>query len=97
MSVVFADLLNNLIRAGRSQAGNNAHGQGGQGISGREVRHVDVHGGKAQQAAKGTTDGRQPLICQWGLLDSRCGQVADDGDAGNACDAKRRKIHVRPP
>ena len=33
-SVAFADLLNNLIRAGRSQVGNNSHGQGGQGISG---------------------------------------------------------------
>ena len=33
-SVVLADLLNNLVRAGRGQAGNNAHGQGGQGIGG---------------------------------------------------------------
>ena len=48
---------------------------------------------KAQQAAKGTTDGRQPLVGQWGLLNSRCGKVADDGDAGNGCDAKRCKIH----
>ena len=66
-SAVFADLLNNLIRAGRSQAGNNAHGQGGQGISGREIRHVDVHGGQAQQAAKGAADGRQPFVGQRGL------------------------------
>lgn len=71
MSVVFADLLNNLIRAGSRKAGNNAHGQGGQGIIGREVRHVDVHSGQAQQAAKRTADGRQPLVGQWGLLNSR--------------------------
>ena len=44
-SVVFADLLNNLIRAGRSQAGNNAHSQGGQGIGGRERAHATVAGG----------------------------------------------------
>ena len=50
---LLARLLNDLIRAGRSQAGNNAHGQGGQGISGGKIRHVDVHGGQAQQAAKG--------------------------------------------
>ena len=57
-SVTFADLLNNLIRAGGSQAGDDTHGQGGQRISGRKVRHVDVHGGHPRQAAKGTTDGR---------------------------------------
>ena len=62
-SVVFSDLLDNLIRAGRSQA------------------------------AKGTADGRQPLISQRGLFDSRCGKVSDDGDAGNRCDDKRGKIH----
>ena len=61
-SAVFADLLNNLIRAGGSQAGDDTHGQGGQGISGWEVRHVDVHGGQTQQAAKGAADGRQPFI-----------------------------------
>nr|DAZ74400.1 MAG TPA: hypothetical protein [Caudoviricetes sp.] len=75
-SVVFSDLLNNLIRAGRSQAGNNAHGQGGQGISGGKVRHVDVHGGKAQQAAKGAADGRQPFVGQRGLLDRGGGKVS---------------------
>ena len=91
-SVAFADLLDNLIRAGSRKAGNNAHGQGGQGISGREVRHVDVHGGHPQQAAKGAADGRQPFVGQRGLLDSRCGKVADNGDAGNGCDAKSGKI-----
>ena len=75
-SVAFADLLNNLIRAGGSQAGDDTHGQGGQGISGRKVRHVDVHGGHPQQAAKGTTDGRQTLICQLGLLDRGGGKVS---------------------
>ena len=59
---LLARLLNDLIRAGRSQAGNNAHGQGGQGISGGKIRHVDVHGGQAQQAAKGAADGRQPFV-----------------------------------
>lgn len=43
---LFLGLLDNLIRAGGSQAGDDTHGQGGQGIGGREVRHVDVHGGK---------------------------------------------------
>ena len=80
-SVVFADLLNNLIRAGSRKAGNNAHGQGGQRIRGGKVRHVDVHGGHPQQAAKGAADGRQPFVGQRGLLDSRCGKVADNGDA----------------
>ena len=62
-SVVFSDLLDNLIRAGRSQA------------------------------AKRTADGRQPFVGQRGLFDSRCGKVADDGDAGNRRDDKRGKIH----
>ena len=75
-SVTFADLLNNLIRAGGSQAGDDTHGQGGQGIRGREVRHVDVHGGHPQQAAKGTTDGRQPFVGQRGLLDRGGGKVS---------------------
>jgi len=55
---LLARLLNDLIRAGSRKAGNNAHGQGGQGISGGKVRHADVHGGHPRQAAKGTTDGR---------------------------------------
>lgn len=91
-SAVFANLLNNLIRTGSRKAGNNAHGQGGQGIRGREVRHVDVHGGHPQQAAKGTTDGRQPLVGQWGLLDGGGSKVADNGDASDACNTKRCKI-----
>ena len=95
-SVVLAGLFDNLIRTGGRKAGNNAHGQGGQRISGGKVRHVDVHGGHPQQAAKGTTDGRQPFVGQWGLLNSRCGKVADNGDAGNGCDAKRCKISNLP-
>lgn len=39
-SVVFADLLDNLIRAGGSQAGDDTHGQGGQGISGHLLDSV---------------------------------------------------------
>ena len=78
-SVVFADLLDNLIRTGSRQAGNNAHGQGGQGIGCREIRHVDVHGSQTQQTAKGAADGRQPLIGQRGLFDRSGGQVADLG------------------
>ena len=42
-----------------------------------------------QQAAKRTTDGRQPFVGQWGLLNSRCGKVADNGDAGDARNAKK--------
>ena len=68
--------LNDLIRAGGSQAGDDTHGQGGQGISGGKVRHVDVHGGHPRQAAKGTTDGRQPFVGQRGLLDRGCGKVS---------------------
>ena len=73
---LLARLLNNLIRAGSRKAGNNTHGQGGQRISCRKVRHVDVHGSQAQKAAKGTTDGRQPFVGQRGLLDRGCGKVS---------------------
>lgn len=93
MSVVFADLLNNLIRTGSRKAGNNAHGKRGQRISGGKVRHVDVHGGKAQQAAKGATDGRQPFVSKRRLLDGGGSKVADNGDASDACNTKRCKIY----
>ena len=57
-SVAFADLFDNLIRTGSRKAGNNTNCKRGQGISGGEVRHVDVHGGQTQQAAKGAADGQ---------------------------------------
>ena len=57
---LLAHLLNNLIRAGRSQAGDDTHGQGGQRIGCRKIRHVDMERSEAEMLAQQATTENDP-------------------------------------
>ena len=89
--ITLCQLLAELVCAGGGQARNDAHGDGREDITRREVGHGE-QARHPQHAAQEAADGGQPLVCKRRLPDAQRGQISDDRDAGHAGDS--HKIHI---
>nr|DAM75235.1 MAG TPA: hypothetical protein [Caudoviricetes sp.] len=84
-SIVFVELLEHLVYAGRGKAGDDTNSNRREVVRGREVRH-DVQRKHAERCADDTADRRDPLVINGvGVLDDDAYEVGnhDDRHAGS--------------
>nr|DAQ65563.1 MAG TPA: hypothetical protein [Caudoviricetes sp.] len=93
--LLFLQLLDGLVDTSCRQTAYNAHGNGGHGIAGREIRHAQGQTGHPQQSAhQPAYHGNEGVVVVWGRLDDQAHQVADDGDRRHA---RNTKVHIFTP